>query len=288
MGPEGKRKLRLRNLTNNQLIALYDNTLVLRLHNVKNLRDTRTILAHFKKYLGDCPPSAELAKGFLARYADKQPRTLYRYAQMIKAFMKWYGEAIDDLRIKIPKSIPKYTDDEAFQKVRDAMANKKSHKRVIARDLLLFDLDLQSGLRRGELSNLLVKDIHPDFLEVRKGKGGKDRIVPLAASMSARIHDFIQENILKPDDTLFNLSPASISNKIRTFADKAGVPEVHTHSGRHKFATNLLEQGTNIRVVQDLLGHDNLNTTQVYISVTDEAKKEAINRLGQGKRPKST
>jgi hypothetical protein len=145
MGPEGKRKLKLRNLTNDQLFDLYGNTLVLRLHNAKNLRDTRTILAHFKKHLGDNPPTGEMAKSFLARCAEKQPRTLYRYAQMIKAFMKWYGDPIDDVRIKIPKSIPKYVDDSAFQKVRDAIANKKTHKIVIPRDLLLVDLDAESG-----------------------------------------------------------------------------------------------------------------------------------------------
>lgn len=140
MGPEGKRKLRLRNLSNDRLVKLYDSELVLRLHNAKNLTDTRKILAHFKEHLGNYPPSAELAKGFLARYADRQPRTLYRYAQMVKAFMNWYGESIEDLKIKVPKSIPKYTEDAAFNQVRDAIANKKTHKGCVTRDLLLFDL----------------------------------------------------------------------------------------------------------------------------------------------------
>jgi site-specific recombinase XerD len=283
LGPEGKRKLRLRNLTNDQLIELYDSELVLRLHNAKNLSDTRKILAYFKDHLGNYPPSAELAKSFLARYANKSARTLYRYTQMVKAFMKWYGEPIEDLRIKVPKSIPKYTEELIFVRVRDAIANKKTHKGCVKRDLLLFDLDRQSGLRRGELSSLMVKDIHSDFLEVRKGKGGKDRNVPLASAISIRLQNYIKDNHLKPDDHLFNLTPGSISNKIRIFADKAGVKDVHTHSLRHKFATNLLEQGTNIRVVQDLMGHDNLNTTQVYLSVTDKAKTDAINRLDQRK-----
>jgi site-specific recombinase XerD len=283
LGPEGKRKLRLRTLSNDQLIELYDSELVLRLHNVKNLSDTRKILARLKEHLGNYPPSAELAKSFLAQYANRQPRTLYRYAQMVKAFMKWYGEPIEDLKIKVPKSIPKYTEDAAFNQVRDAIANKKTHKACVTRDLLLFDLEYQSGLRRGELYNLFVRDVHPDFLEVRKGKGGKDRIVPLVASMSLRLQNFIKDNHLKPDDRIFNLTPGSISNKIRHFADKAGISDLHTHSLRHKFATNLLEQGTNIRVVQDLMGHENLNTTQVYLSVTDKAKKEAINQLDEPK-----
>lgn len=106
---EGKR--RLRHMTNEELFTLYDNDLVLRLHNVKNLSDTRKMLTKFKEYLNSYPPSPELAKGFLAQYADRKPRTLYRYAQMIRVFMKWYGEPMDDFRIKVPKTLPSYTKD---------------------------------------------------------------------------------------------------------------------------------------------------------------------------------
>ena len=77
--PEAKRRLRLRNLTGDALFNLYDSDLVLRLHNAKNLSDTRTMLGKFKEYLGNFPPSSELAKGFLSQYADRKPRTLYRW-----------------------------------------------------------------------------------------------------------------------------------------------------------------------------------------------------------------
>ena len=66
----------LREKTNPDLFRLYDDDLVLRLHNAKNLKDTRTLLVHFREYLGQFPPSAELAKGFLARYADYNAHTL--------------------------------------------------------------------------------------------------------------------------------------------------------------------------------------------------------------------
>ncbi len=68
--------------------------------------------------------------------------------------MKWYGEPIADLKIKVPKSIPKYTEDEEINRVREAIENKKTHKGCIIRDLLLYDLARTSGLRRSELSNL--------------------------------------------------------------------------------------------------------------------------------------
>ncbi len=279
MGPEAKRRLKLRNLPNEELLRLYDSELVLRIHNVKNLSDTRKILNRFRTTLGQYPPSAELAKSFIAQYANRQPRTLYRYAQMIKAFMKWYGEPISDLKVKIPKSIPRYTEDEEIEKVRKAIEDKQSHKGCIARDLLLYDLARTSGLRRAELANLEAKDIHADFLEVRKGKGGKDRTVPLTPTLAVRLQNFIVENNLKSNDKIFFLTPASISNKIRLFAKKAGVSTLHTHTLRHKFATNLVEKGNDLRVVQELMGHDNLNTTKFYIAVTDKRKHAAIRSL---------
>ena len=83
----------MKHMTNEELFKLYDSELALRLHNAKNLSDTRKVLARFLlEYLKGYPPTPELAKAFLAQYADKKPRTLYRYAQMIKGFMKWYGE----------------------------------------------------------------------------------------------------------------------------------------------------------------------------------------------------
>jgi integrase len=281
VGAEGKRRLKLRNLPNEELFKLYDSERVLRLHNAKNLSDTRKTLAKLKDCLGNFPPSAELARSFVAQFADRQPRTLYRYAQMVKAFMKWYGEPLSDLKIKVPKSIPKYTDDDVISRVRQAIESKKTHKGSVKRDILLFDLALNSGLRRSELANLQARDIHSDFVEVRKGKGGKDRTVPLSSPMALRLKNFISGK--KPDEKIFNLKPACISNKIRQFALKAGVTDIHTHSLRHKFATNLLETGTNLKVLQDLLGHENLNTTEVYLSISNKQRSEAINRLDEAK-----
>ena len=100
----------LRNLPNAELGRLYDSELVLKLHNAKNLCDTRNMLSRFMSYIGAYPPSPELAKGFLARYTSRKIRTLYRYTQMIRGFMKWYGEPIDDVKIKVPKTLPSYTE----------------------------------------------------------------------------------------------------------------------------------------------------------------------------------
>ncbi len=269
----------LRNLPNAELIHLYDSELVLRLHNAKNLRDTRSVLSQFMSYLGAYPPSPELAKSFLAQYADRKPRTLYRYAQMIRAFMKWYGQPIDDVKIKVPKTLPAYTEDSDVEKLLAAIQNKRSHKDRIARDQLLVMLGWRSGLRRAELANLLARDIHRDSLIVRGGKGKKDRMIPLTQDVAARLHEFIKAK--DPDERVFGLSPESLGMKVKQLAERAGLSDFHAHTLRHKFATDVLESGTNIRVLQSLLGHENLNTTQVYLSLTDRELYAAAKRLDE-------
>lgn len=66
---------------------------------------------------------------------------------------------------------------------------------------------------------------------------------------------------------------------MKQLAKKAGLSDFHTHTLRHKFATDVLESGTNVKVIQSLLGHENLNTTQVYLSITDKDLYAAAKRL---------
>ena len=272
----------MRRMANEELFRLYDSDLVLRLHSPKNLSDTRKFLTRFKEYLGSYPPSPELAKSFLAQYADRKPRTLYRYAQMLRMFMKWYGEPMDDLKVKVPKSLPPYTEDAEIERLLHAIETKKTHRNSIVRDSLLVELALKTGMRRGELANLETKDIHNDFLVVRSGKNAKDRVIPLSPPTALRLRNFIEGK--KPDQKVFGLKAPSITMKIKTFARRAGLDDLHTHALRHKFATDLLEHGADVRSVQHLLGHENLSTTQIYLSVTDKRLREAVNLLDETKK----
>ena len=277
---KAKRRLRLRHMQNEELLKLYDSDLVLRLHNAKDLSDHRKMLARFLvEYLGSYPPTPELAKGFLAQYANRKPRTLARYAKMIRGFMKWFGEPMDDLKIKIPRSLPPYTEDDDIAKIIEAAQLKKTHKRLGVRDAALIITAVRTGLRRAELANLEPKDIHPDFLVVRNGKGGKDRVVALSPSVKSLLHHFTED--MAPSERVFGLKPACISNKIRQFAKKAGLDGFHTHTLRHKFATDLLERGANIKQIQELLGHENLSTTEVYLSIVNQSLHDAVNLLDQ-------
>jgi integrase/recombinase XerD len=277
LGSEGRRRMMLRQKGNDELFELYNSDLLLRLHNAKNLSDTRKILAKFKAYLSEFPPSPELAKGFLSQYASKKPRTLYRYAQMIRVFMKWYGEPMNDFKIKIPKTLPPYTENQDIERLLSAIRNKKTHKGCIVRDSLMTELALKTGIRRGELANLEPRDVHTDFLVVRNGKGGKDRVISLTSDICLRLKNFIEG--MSPNDKVFNLKAPCISMKIKKFAKRAGLNDLHTHTLRHKYATDLLERGVNLKVVQELMGHENLATTEVYLSITDKGLRDAVNLL---------
>ncbi len=141
------------------------------------------------------------------------------------------------------------------------------------RDLAMFELFYSSGLRLSELANLNIKDI--DFTEhslrVRYGKGGKQRELPIGSKAIAAIKKWLSYRTETTDEALFTstkglrLGQRSIQLRLDRWCKKIGLPEhVHPHMLRHSFASHLLESSQDIRAVQELLGHSNLSTTQIY------------------------
>jgi site-specific recombinase XerD len=276
-GPELKRRLMVKQMSNDELFLKYQPELLLKIHNEINLKNDIVLLDKFRKFLGDSRPSPSLAKEFISRYHHHSLSTQARYTATIKGFMRWYGEPIDDVKIKVPKPLPQYVENEQIEKLFSSIRDKKSHKQSINRDLLIVELYLKTGMRRNELAELKVRDVHSDFLMVIKGKGGKDRMIPLLPDIAERLNNYTRDR--QPDESVFGLTGPSIGNKISIFARKAGLKDIHTHSLRHKYATDLLESGANIRAVQQLLGHSDLAATQDYLAITDESLRDAVNGL---------
>lgn len=138
-------------------------------------------------------------------------------------------------------------------------------------------------MRIAELANLEARDVHEDFLMVRDSKNHKDRVIPLAPFIAHKLNDFIRG--MKPNEKVFKLKAPCISMKIKYFARKAGLDEdFHAHCLRHKFATDVLESGGDLKTLQELLGHENLSSTEIYLSVTDKRKRETIRQLELGKK----
>lgn len=269
--------MELRQKTNDELFSLYDGELAFHHRSERGLHEAKRILGHFHNYLGEYPPTPELAKSFLATFSNRKPTTIARYVAVLKVFLKWYGEELD-INIRVPKILPSYVERADIERLLEALRAKRSHKNTIRRDYLLVDLAIHTGLRRSELANLRVGDIDIErqFLVVRQGKGAKDRVIPLSSHMSNKLAIYVKDKA--KDDTLFNLTPASISGKIKIFARKAGV-DIHTHSLRDYFATSLSEKGATIREIQSLLGHANLTHTERYTLHTDRHLKQAIELL---------
>ena len=140
-----------------------------------------------------------------------------------------------------------------------------------------------SGLRVSELVNLKVNDL--DFNEnvgwVRKGKGNKDRLFSLSPQICSEIKEYVQEkndarNFVFSKDkplTTRNIQKIIKGMRVRSSIQKKITP----HTLRHSFATHLLEQGTDIRLIQAMLGHSSLNTTQVYTHISSDQIKKVKN-----------
>jgi integrase len=277
LGTDGKRKLRLRRKTNDELFSLYDSQLILQYRSQDALAEARRVLGHFKDDLGQFPPTPELATAYLVKFKDRKPNTLYRYASILKGLMAWYGEKLET-KIKTPDTLPAYIESADIEKLKDAMRSKKAHKKVIERNILVIDLGIKTGLRRAEIADLKVGDINlvQRYLTVRMGKGMKDRIVDITPSLSLSLEAYLKGK--SPEESVFGLKVSTLSGLIRWAAKKAGV-DLHCHSLRHYFGERLVDTGTDMEMVRRLMGHSKLDTTQRYIGRTDQQRREAIDRL---------
>ena len=151
------------------------------------------------------------------------------------------------------------------------------------RDHLILRLMSDAGLRREEVVGLKVKNVSEKALRFR-GKGNKDRMAPMTEELAIAMKPFCSDK--GPDDRVVGVGEGVIYRVVKKYGMLAGKPEMKPHDLRHAFATRLLERGVNIRVVQELLGHSNVNTTQGYTAVVGRHLEEAIKALNQPPRAK--
>jgi integrase/recombinase XerC len=144
------------------------------------------------------------------------------------------------------------------------------------RDLAMFELFYSSGLRLSELAalNLTDVDLPDNSLIVRTGKGGKSRILPIGSKAVTAINNWLQQRlkiVATSESSLFvstrgkRLGQRNIELRLEQWCKKKGIAEhIHPHMLRHSFASHLLESSQDLRAVQELLGHSNISTTQIY------------------------
>ncbi len=187
---------------------------------------------------------------------------------------------------KIPKRLPKALNIENI----NTFLKVSRVDKFAARDRALLELLYATGARVSEIINLKIDDyqVADKFATVRlTGKGGKQRVVPVGKFAQDAVDNYLQnsrDDLLKVKNNKFiflngrggALTRQSAWKIVTTQAKAAGITEeLSPHSLRHSFATHLLDGGADIRVVQELLGHSSVTTTQIYTLITIDKLRES-------------
>jgi site-specific recombinase XerD len=198
----------------------------------------------------------------------KQVIAAIRYLYL-KVFLKPVPEALN-IELRKPSRLPVVLSQKEIIKILKLTDNLK-HKTIL---LLIYS----AGLRLNELLELKIEDIDSSTMKIhiRQGKGKKDRYIMLSENVLNLLREYYK--VYKPKDFIFEgqnggkYSPKSVQNVFKNALGKAGIRKKATvHTLRHSFATHLLDDGTDIRYIQELLGHKRLETTQIYTHVSSHS-----------------
>lgn len=255
----------------------------------------RLDLEGFKQFLGDL--SLEkidylILRKYLAQLKEKnlKVRTVNRHLSTLRSFFKFliregYLKANPITSLSSPKQekhLPLFLTEEEVTKLIAAVQPKDERG---LRDRAVLETFYSTGIRVGELVGLKVQDI--DFIGgVIKvlGKGKKERIVPIGDIAIAAIRAYLEKRKKQAEALFLNKSGKRITDRgirnivgkyIRMASIKRGVS---CHTLRHSFATHLLNRGADLRSVQELLGHVNLSTTQIYTHLTTDRLKSVYDK----------
>ena len=218
--------------------------------------------------------------------------TIARKRSSIRSFLKFLIEEeveisadIDDIpSIKSSQRLPDVLSVKQMLKLLDSIPSEKP---TDMRNKAMLELMYATGIRISETINLSMHDVYWDDKVVRVlGKGGKQRVVPIAQKSLNYLKEYFDSarSLLRKDkstDVLFlnrfgnKLSRMGVWKVIDKITQEASISKhVSPHTFRHSFATHLLEAGANLRVVQMLLGHSSINTTQIYINIDNTFIKQ--------------
>lgn len=184
---------------------------------------------------------------------------------------------------KIKKSQPKYLTFEESEKLLSVIDGKFKE-----RDYAIITLFLNCGLRLSELVSINYNDIRDDGALVVTGKGNKERMLYLnqacvnavAAYMKVRPHDGVKDRALFLSSRNKRISPKTVQHLVYMYLDKAGLGDrgLSVHKLRHTAATLMYQQGhVDLLVLKEILGHENLGTTEIYTHIASDAVQKAVN-----------
>ncbi len=223
------------------------------------------------------------------------PRSVARILSGVRSFYRFlvlekYIEADPTLLLespKIPARLPEVLSVEEIDKIIDSIDFSSKEGQ---RNRAIIETLYSCGLRVSELCSLRLSDLYlkEGFIRV-EGKGSKQRLVPISPSAIEEIQYYMVDRNqidIKPgyEDYLFisalrkkNLSRIMVFHLVKELAEKAGIRKVISpHTFRHSFATHLLENGANLRVIQAMLGHEDIGTTEIYTHIDSTRLRSEI------------
>ncbi len=248
-----------------------------------DLNDERQVLRGFKRYIR-----------YLKREKNVSQNYIYLVTVVVKKFFEFGGITILE-EVKTPKrtkSLPKSLNEDEVKSLINALdsyepvdSSSPTSESLKLRNKLILALLYSSGLRVSELVTLQTNNVDLDERTIRiRGKGEKDRIVLFDDPTRDLIIEFLQKRSCDSEYLFVNrqgnhLTPRYVQMMIKDYARVAGIKKkVTPHILRHSFATHLLKNGVDIRAIQQLLGHSNLSTTQIYTSVDMKTLKNVYDR----------
>jgi len=189
---------------------------------------------------------------------------------------------------KLQRKLPKFLTIQQIDALLDApLADKKPDSQLaVWRDKAILEVLYSGGLRIHELTGLNDDDLDVLGEVVRvRGKGKKERLTPLGAPAIAAVQKYLELRQRGARGPLFvnrfggRLTPRSVQRMLKKYLIAAGLdPSLTPHKLRHSFATHMLDAGADLRSVQELLGHANLSTTQIYTHITPERLKKVYDK----------
>jgi integrase/recombinase XerD len=252
--------------------------MVYRNYSPRSIKTYISLVSVVSKHFGKSPDLVSIAelKDYLFNRIEKDRLSVSGLNQTISAFKILFKDVLgrewDPVRIKRPrrpKLLPSVFSKEEVTQILKSIRNRKHY--------CLIALTYASGLRMGEVIGLKPCDIdsHRMQLKVRGGKGYKDRYTLLPRLLLEKLREYYK--IYRPVTYLFEgltpgmpYSETSARCILKKAMKKAGIKkQACFHTLRHSFATHLLEQGTNVRIIQELLGHRSLKTTTVYLHISN-------------------
>lgn len=247
----------------------------------------------------------------LNRYQDKKGEALKKITQnyhiiALRSFLKYLAkrdiQTISPEKIEVGKNPTQIVEFLELSEVERLLNNASGSDLKSLRDRAILELLFSAGLRVSELVNINRDQINLKNQEFSvKGKGGKIRIVFISGAAKEAIEKYLNKRT-DIDPALFIRIPKKLASRkdalritqrnvqriVKYCARKAGiVKDIHPHTLRHSFATDLLSNGADIRSVQAMLGHSSITTTQIYTHVTNQQLKEVHKNFHAKKKNKS-